>query len=98
VPPNSSSLSLSIASGSETALACVPARARGARRISSVEGADRVEQFLDVVIEEQFLVSQVLACCRPCIVWLSVPPLLIHPRLRKVVASLLAPIGRLPFA
>ena len=44
------------------------------------EGADRVEQFLDVVIEEQFLASQVLACHRPRGVWLSVlRPVIIHP-------------------
>jgi hypothetical protein len=53
------------------------------------EGADRVEQFLDVVIEEQFLASQVLACHRPRGAWLSVlPPVIVHPGVGGLVAWL----------
>jgi hypothetical protein len=42
-----------------------------------------------VVIEEQFLASQVLACHRPRGVWLSVlRPVIIHPVIGGVVAWL----------
>ena len=68
------------------------ARSGGSRSGRVDEGADRIEQFLAVMIEEQFLASQALACHRPPRVCLSVlRPVIIHPGVGGVVAWLHTP-------